>query len=95
MSPRPRLPKMQWADDSIRVENRTPGPADEEENIKIFSACHAELNEVRLRLMVGCYGPGTETSPKSNIIGRLVNPCQCIAVMWRLASGFASSCLGG
>lgn len=65
MSPRPRLPKMQWADDSIRVETRTPGPADEEENIKIFSACHAELNEVRLRLMVGCYGPGTETSPKS------------------------------
>ena len=65
MSPRPRLPKMQWADDSIRVEVKQAGLADEPENQKIFAACHDEINEIRLRLMVGSYGPGTEKSPKS------------------------------
>ena len=65
MSPRPRLPKAQWADDSIRVEVKAAGLADEPENQKVFEACHAELNEVKLRLMLGCYGPGTEDKPKA------------------------------
>jgi hypothetical protein len=65
MSPRPRLPKTQWAEDSIRVEVRPAGLTDEPENQKVFAACLSELNEVRLRLMVSCYGPGTETAPKS------------------------------
>lgn len=65
MSPRPRLPKTQWQDDSIRVEVKAASVVDEPENVKVFEACHAELNEVRLRLMVGCYGPGTETKAKS------------------------------
>lgn len=63
--PRPRLPKTMWADDSIRVEVKSAGLADEPENQKIFGACYAELNEVRMRLMLGCYGPGTETKSKS------------------------------
>ena len=64
MSPRPRLPKTQWADDSIRVEVKTAGLTDEPENAKVFEACLAEMGSVRLRLMVGCYGPGTTTKPK-------------------------------
>ncbi len=64
MSPRPRFPRTQWADDSIRVEVRPAGLADEPENVKVFEACLGELNEVKLRLMLGCYGPGTETRPK-------------------------------
>lgn len=63
--PRPRLPRTQWLDDSIRVDVRPAGLADEPENAKIFAACLDELNEVRLRLMISCYGPGTETKPKS------------------------------
>lgn len=65
MSPRPRLPRTQWNDDSIRVEVKAASVVDEPENMKIFSACLDELGEVRLRLMLGCYGPGTETKPKS------------------------------
>ena len=63
--PRPRLPKAQWSKESIRTEVRTAGLTDEPENQKVFEACVGELNEVRLRLMVGCYGPGTETKAKS------------------------------
>jgi hypothetical protein len=47
------------------VEISTAGVVDEPENQKIFSACLGELNEVRLRLMISCYGPGTETKPKA------------------------------
>ena len=65
MSPRPRLPKTQWAEDSIRVEVKTAGIVDEPENQKVMEACLGELNEIRMRVMVGCYGPGTETKPKS------------------------------
>ena len=64
MSPRPRLPKTQWADDSIRVEVRPAGIVDEPENTKVFEACLGEMGSVKLRLMLGCYGPGTATSPK-------------------------------
>jgi hypothetical protein len=63
--PRPRLPRTLWEADSIRVEVKSAGLADEPENAKIFSACLMELNEVRLRLMISCYGPGTEDKPKS------------------------------
>lgn len=65
MSPRPRLPRTQWDDDSIRVEIRSAGIVDEPENVKVFEACLGELNEVKIRLMLGCYGPGTETKPKA------------------------------
>lgn len=64
MSPRPRLPKTQWNEDSIRVEVKAAGLIDEPENVKVFEACHAEMGAVRLRLMLGCYGPGTTTKPK-------------------------------
>jgi len=62
--PRPRLPRTQWADDSIRVEVKISSLADEPMNQQVFSACLAEMNEVRLRLMVSCYGPGTVSKPK-------------------------------
>ena len=65
MSPRPRLPRTQWQDDSIRVDVRAASLVDEPENIKVMEACLGELNEVKLRLMLGCYGPGTETKPKA------------------------------
>jgi len=65
MSPRPRLARTQWNEEAIRVEVRSAGVTDEPENQKVFDACHAELNEVKLRLMLGCYGPGTETKRKS------------------------------
>lgn len=61
---RPRLPKAQWNDESIRVEVKTSSVADEPANQEVFDACLEETNEVRLRLMVGCYGPGTTNSPK-------------------------------
>ena len=64
MSPRPRLPKTQWADDSIRVEVKAAGLTDEPGNQEVFEACLNEMNEIRLRIMVGCYGPGTEGKPK-------------------------------
>ena len=64
MSPRPRI-KTQWNDDSIRVEVKSAGLGDEPENQKIFEACLGETGTVRLRLMLGCYGPGTEASPKA------------------------------
>lgn len=65
MSPRPRLPKTQWADDSIRVEVKSASVVDEPENQKVFEACLGELNEVRARVMVGSYGPGTTDKGKS------------------------------
>jgi len=65
MSPRPRLPKTQWKDDSVRVEVKASGIVDEPENRKVMEACLGELNEIRMRVMVGCYGPGTETKGKS------------------------------
>lgn len=64
MSPRPRLPKTQWADDSIRVEVKVAGLVDEPANQQVFEACLNEMGAVRLRLMLGCYGPGTDTAPK-------------------------------
>ena len=64
MSPRPRLPRTQWQDDSIRVEVKSSSVVDEPANQEVFEACLGELNEVRIRVMLGCYGPGSETSPK-------------------------------
>jgi hypothetical protein len=54
-----------WNDDSIRVEVKAAGLTDEPENQKVFEACLGELNAVKFRLMLGCYGPGTETKPKA------------------------------
>jgi hypothetical protein len=62
--PRPRLLKTMWDQDSIRVEVRPAGVVDEPENQKVFEACLGELNAVKFRLTLGCYGPGTETKPK-------------------------------
>jgi hypothetical protein len=64
VSPRPRLPRTQWNEDSIRVDVKAAGLTDEPGNVEVFDACLAEMNEIRLRLMVGCYGPGTMTKPK-------------------------------
>ena len=64
MSPRPRLPKTQWADDSIRVEVKAAGLTDEPGNQEVFEACLNEMGSVRLRLMLGSYGPGSERKPK-------------------------------
>ena len=63
--PRPRLPKTMWNDDSIRVEVKQAGLTDEPENARVFEACLGETGAVRLRLMLGCYGPGTDVSPKA------------------------------
>lgn len=63
--PHPRLPRTQWNDDAIRVEVKQSGLTDEPENQKVFEACLGELNEVRMRLVIGCYGPGTEAKAKS------------------------------
>jgi hypothetical protein len=54
-----------WNEDSIRVEAKTAGVVDEPENRKVFEACLGEMGAVRLRLMLGCYGPGTEAKAKS------------------------------
>jgi hypothetical protein len=62
--PRPRLPRTQWSDDSIRVEVKSAGLVDEPANKEVFEACLAEMGSVRLRIMTGCYGPGSESSPK-------------------------------
>jgi hypothetical protein len=64
MSPRPRLPKTQWNEDSIRVEVKAASLADEPANVEVFEACLGEMGAARLRVMVGCYGPGTMTKPK-------------------------------
>jgi hypothetical protein len=64
MSPRPRLPKTQWDDDSIRVEVKSASVVDEPANVEVFEACLSETGAVKLRIMLGCYGPGTETKPK-------------------------------
>jgi hypothetical protein len=58
------LPKTQWQDDSLRVEIKQAGLVDEPGNQEVFEACLSEMGSVRLRLMVGCYGPGTEEKPK-------------------------------
>jgi hypothetical protein len=62
--PRPRLPKTMWNDDNIRVETQSAGVVDEPENRKVFEACLGEMGSIRLRLMLGSYGPGTMTKPK-------------------------------
>lgn len=64
MSPRPRLPRTQWDQDSIRVETRAASLVDEPANQEVFEACLAEMGSVRFRIMLGCYGPGSEKSPK-------------------------------
>lgn len=62
--PRPRLPKTMWNDDNIRVETKPAGIVDEPANVEVFEACLAEMGSVRLRLMLGSYGPGTMSKPK-------------------------------
>ncbi len=62
--PRPRLPRTQWNDENIRVEVKAASVVDEPENMRVFDACLAEMGSVRLRLMLGCYGPGSEDKPK-------------------------------
>jgi hypothetical protein len=44
---------------------KASGVVDEPENRKVFEACLGELNEIRIRLMLGSYGPGTDTRPKA------------------------------
>jgi hypothetical protein len=53
-----------WNDDSIRVEVKAAGLADEPANAEVFEACLSEMGSIRLRIMVGCYGPGTAKKPK-------------------------------
>jgi hypothetical protein len=43
---------------------KTASVVDEPANVEVFEACLAEMGSVRLRLMLGSYGPGTETKPK-------------------------------
>lgn len=62
--PRPRLPKTMWDNDNIRVEAKSSGVVDEPENVRVFEACLSEMGAARLRVMVGCYGPGTEARGK-------------------------------
>ena len=62
--PRPRLPKTQWNEENIRVEVKTASVVDEPANQEVFEACLAEMGSIRLRLMLGCYGPGTVDKPK-------------------------------
>lgn len=62
--PRPRLPRTQWNEDSIRVEVKPAGIVDEPANVEVFQACLNEMGAVRFRLMLGCYGPGTEEKSK-------------------------------
>ena len=62
--PRPRLPKTIWNEDYIRVEVKSAGLTDEPANTEVFEACLSEMGSIRLRLMVGCYGPGTMSKPK-------------------------------
>jgi len=64
VSPRPRLPKTQWNNDNIRVEVKAAGVVDEPANTEVFEACLSEMGSVRLRLMLGSYGPGTVSKPK-------------------------------
>jgi len=64
LMPRPRIPKTQWDQDSIRVEVKAAGVVDEPANQEVFEACLGEMGSIRLRLMLGCYGPGTEAKPK-------------------------------
>ena len=56
--------KMQWGEESIRVEARRASVSDEPENQKVLEACNDEFGEVRFRVMVGAYGPGTDQKPK-------------------------------
>jgi hypothetical protein len=79
--PRPRLPRTMWNDESIRVEVKSASDINEPENVHVFDACLAEMGEVRLRLMVSCYGPGTETKPKP-------------AYRWLLGESATISCRG-
>jgi hypothetical protein len=53
-----------WDQDSIRVEVKAAGLTDEPANTEVFEACLGEMGSIRLRLMVGCYGPGTVSKPK-------------------------------
>jgi len=46
------------------VEVRPASVVDEPANVEVFEACLAEMGSVRLRLMLGCYGPGSEQNPK-------------------------------
>ena len=62
--PRPRLQKTMWNDEAIRVETKAAGVVAEPANQEVFEACLGEMGSVRLRLMLGCYGPGTEQKPK-------------------------------
>ncbi len=64
MSPRSRLPRTQWQDDNIRVEVQSASVVDEPSNQEVFEACLTEMGSIRLRLMLGCYGPGTVSKPK-------------------------------
>lgn len=73
--PRPRLPRTQWADDSLRTETRQSSLAEEPSNQEVFAACLAEFNEVRLRVTVACYGPGSVHKPKPKYLFLLGESC--------------------
>jgi hypothetical protein len=55
--------KPQWGEESIKAEVRLASTQQEEENSKIMRISGDGLGEVRLRVMVGCYGPGTVEKP--------------------------------
>jgi len=46
------------------VEIKQASITDEPANVEVFEACLGEMGSVRMRLMLGSYGPGTMTKPK-------------------------------
>lgn len=58
--------KKQWGEESIHASVKTPDPLqDEPENQKVLKVCHDRFGEVRLRINIGAYGPGTVEKPHS------------------------------
>ena len=49
---------------NIRVNVKVASVVDEPANTEVFEACLSEMGSIRLRLMLGSYGPGTVSKPK-------------------------------
>ncbi len=59
------MKKLIWkADESIRAMVSSADPVqDEPDNRKVLEACQARFGEVRMRVNIGAYGPGTTAKP--------------------------------
>jgi len=74
------MDNLKWLDGKcIKASVKEPDALREEpENQKVLSACHGAFGEIRIRLNLGFYGPGTVEKPKPRYWWALGESCTLV-----------------